>query len=780
MNADSHRKKNLRFSVKLVLGIAFLSILGLVTVFITVNTIVRDTIYDNVIGIAQRDKIIYAGEIDTWFTAAGQTVTSLATALRVLPSAEHFPAIAAGFTSDLGFVENVFIGFADGSVINGVGWTPSNVGNELDGVGWGPWEHWEITGRPWFTAAKAAGEGVIIITDPYLSLSTGNITAAIATWVPELGGVGASVGFSISLDFVGHRLGEHPVMGDGYLVLFDSDGTIIFHQNPDYSPCGYYTENRLLNLRDIPNGEFLLTSIADGITSAEFDDYALGSSYFIATRLETVNWTLIAVIPTAATLLQVYENLSVVMVALSIIVVGLLVFALFFVVFLAGSMEEKRAVEEKLRVIIDNMPMVSNISCRNSNVIECNEEAPRIFGLRNKQEYMERFFELQPKLQPDGRDSYEKALAMEAIAFKNGQNRFEWMHQHINGDPIPCEVTLTRVIWQEEDHLLSFVRDLREYHAAQKRERMVMQRMQAMLDSSPLACAILDENFNENLNVLEVNQELLKLFELTNVQDYIGRFLDFSPKHQPDGRLSKVKWKEKVTLAFETGRAHFKWMCQTLDGKPIPCEMTLVCITSDDKKLLIGYMRDLREINEAISMVKQFEMMAFTDALTGARNRRYFTETAEQELLLCVKEERDFSLILFDIDHFKRVNDTNGHDIGDEVLKIVVARTRHNLKRGTLVARYGGEEFVVMLTNVNHENAVKVAWQIQKRIEESPFSANGLEIKITVSIGVAPKTAEHTTLSDIFKNADQALYHAKATGKNKVVFFDPLSGQPHE
>ena len=775
MIIDKYRKKNLRFSVKLALGISVLSIVGLATVSITVNTVVRDTIYDNVIGIAHRDKTIYAGEIDTWLTAAGQTVNSLAASLRALPSAEHFPAIAARFTRDFDFVENVFIGFADGSVFNGIGWTPSNVGRELEGIGWGPWEYWVITDRPWFLAAEAAGEGVTVTTPPYLSLTTGNITSAIATWLPELGGVGASVGFSISLDFVMDRLGEHPVMGDGYLILVGQDGTIIFHQNPDYSPCPDCPEGYMHNLLNIYNGEFIINSIAAGIEFAEFYDAALGPSYFMATHLETVDWILIAVIPTAATLLHLYDYLTGVLVALSIIVVAVLAFAMFFVVLLTRSMEEKRDVEEKLRIIIDNMPLVSNISDRDSNVIECNKEGPRLFGLSNKREYMERFLELQPRFQPDGSESAAKSLAVEAVAFETGKNRFEWMHQHINGEPMPCEVTLIRVKWQGEDHLLSFVRDLREFYAAKERERMIMQRMQAMLDSSPLACAILDENIDENFNVLEVNQELLNLFELSSMQDYIGRFLDFSPKHQPDGRLSRVKWKEKVTLALETGRAHFEWMYQTLTGKAIPCEMTIVCITNDDKKLLLGYMHDLREINAAVSMVKEFEKMAFTDALTGARNRRYFTETSEQELLSCVKEDRDFTILLFDIDFFKRVNDTHGHDIGDEVLKIVVARTRHNLKQGTVVARYGGEEFVVVLPNVNHENAVKIAWQIQKRVEDSPFLAKGLEINVTVSIGVASKTANCTSLPDIMKNADQALYHAKATGKNRVVSFDMSS-----
>ena len=767
---SNRRKVSIRFSIKLVLGIAVLSIVGLVTVSITVNTLVRGTIYDNVISIIQRDNIIYAEGIGSWFAVANQTVNSLAAALRALPSTGYFPAIAAGFTADFGFVENVFIGFADGSVINGIGWTPTDVGDELDGVGWGPWEHWVITDRPWFLAAKEAGAGRMIITEPYLSLSTGNITAAIATWIPELGGVGASVGFSISLDFIEERLAEHPVMGNGYLILFGSVGEILFHPNPEYAPCSYCPYGHMRNLRNLPNGQLLMDSLAAGIHFVEFDHCTLGPSYFIATHLETIDWTLVAIIPTEATQLLVYENLTAVMIAFTLVVIGLLVFTLFFIAYLKRNMEETRVVEEKLRGIIDNMPLVANISTRDSSIIECNEEAPRLFGLRDRQEYMERYFELQPPFQPDGSKSTEKALAMEALAFEKGQYRFEWVHQHINGEAIPCEVTLIRLSWRSEYQLLSFVRDLRESYAAQKKEREVMQRMQAMLDSSPLACAILDENFK----VLEVNQELLRLFELNTKQKYIDSFFDFSPRYQPDGRHSSEKMVKKARLALESGKVHFEWMYQTLDEKTIPCEVTIVRITHNEANLLITYVRDLREINEAVHMVKQLEKLAFIDTLTGANNRRYFVSSAERELIACINEKRDLAIIMFDIDNFKAVNDTYGHDIGDEVLKIVVARTRHSLKQDTLVARYGGEEFVIMLSNITPDSAAKIAWQIQKKIADTPFSAKGVEINITVSFGVASKTENCTTLSGIMKNADRALYHAKNSGKNTVVSWEAL------
>ena len=164
--------------------------------------------------------------------------------------------------------------------------------------------------------------------------------------------------------------------------------------------------------------------------------------------------------------------------------------------------------------------------------------------------------------------------------------------------------------------------------------------------------------------------------------------------------------------------------------------------------------------------------LAFTDALTGIGNRRCLMETAEQELRKCSVKNINFAIIMIDIDHFKSINDRHGHTIGDTVLKILASRIRHVLKHGTLVTRYGGEEFVVTLPGVEHETAIKTAWRIQKTIEAPVFRIEGLEIAVTASFGVASKTSDGTTLTDIIDKADKALYQAKKTGRNTVVDYN--------
>ena len=172
---------------------------------------------------------------------------------------------------------------------------------------------------------------------------------------------------------------------------------------------------------------------------------------------------------------------------------------------------------------------------------------------------------------------------------------------------------------------------------------------------------------------------------------------------------------------------------------------------------------------ESMHKTDDSETKAFTDELTGVRNKEYFMETAERELRYCAGEGRDFNLIMFSIDNLRQLTDSHGNDVRDEILKILTLRVRNGLKQGTLVARYGDEEFVITLPNVTHRTAAKLAEQIQKKVKDAPFAAKGRQLSVTISFGIASMTDTDKTLQDIINNAGKTLY-SKATGKNKAVY----------
>lgn len=161
---------------------------------------------------------------------------------------------------------------------------------------------------------------------------------------------------------------------------------------------------------------------------------------------------------------------------------------------------------------------------------------------------------------------------------------------------------------------------------------------------------------------------------------------------------------------------------------------------------------------------------AHTDPLTKIYNKRYLTEALDAEFKRAKALHTDFSIIFFDLDHFKKINDTYGHDAGDFVLKEVTQIIRSNVVRPKDVfARYGGEEFVLLLGNTGLERAKEMAEQIRQRIESHPFMYEGQKLPVTTSLGVSELTTGCESAHTLLKQADTALYSAKTSGRNRVV-----------
>ena len=155
---------------------------------------------------------------------------------------------------------------------------------------------------------------------------------------------------------------------------------------------------------------------------------------------------------------------------------------------------------------------------------------------------------------------------------------------------------------------------------------------------------------------------------------------------------------------------------------------------------------------------------AIRDGLTGLFNHRYFQEYLEK----LVRKGEEFSLIMIDIDHFKRINDTYGHQAGDEVLKEISKVIKGCVRKTDVVARYGGEEIACVLAGASLKDAMRVAEVIRARVEEHPFEWGGGRIRVTVSLGVSHFPGAGMGREEVIKKADTALYRAKEEGRNRV------------
>jgi diguanylate cyclase (GGDEF)-like protein len=163
------------------------------------------------------------------------------------------------------------------------------------------------------------------------------------------------------------------------------------------------------------------------------------------------------------------------------------------------------------------------------------------------------------------------------------------------------------------------------------------------------------------------------------------------------------------------------------------------------------------------------ESAAHVDALTKAYNKGYIMEALEAEFKRAKALHQDFSTIILDLDHFKKVNDTYGHDAGDYVLKETCSLLRSKVfPKSSIFGRFGGEEFLLLLPNTSLENATAIAESIRSNLEKHNFTYEGKRIPITASIGVAESALDVDSALALFKLADKAVYAAKTGGRNQV------------
>ncbi|QRK05844.1 GGDEF domain-containing protein [Archangium violaceum] len=156
------------------------------------------------------------------------------------------------------------------------------------------------------------------------------------------------------------------------------------------------------------------------------------------------------------------------------------------------------------------------------------------------------------------------------------------------------------------------------------------------------------------------------------------------------------------------------------------------------------------------------------DGLTQIYNRRYFEEALEREVSRSRRYERSLALVMFDVDHFKLVNDRYGHLAGDYVLKQLASTLRTKIRREDVFARYGGEEFGMLLPEIDLAGAVKLSDKVRKLVETQHFEFDKNVIPVSISLGVAVLAADHRDSADLKRAADGKLYEAKAAGRNRV------------
>jgi len=174
-----------------------------------------------------------------------------------------------------------------------------------------------------------------------------------------------------------------------------------------------------------------------------------------------------------------------------------------------------------------------------------------------------------------------------------------------------------------------------------------------------------------------------------------------------------------------------------------------------------------QEVKQAMEKMAE---MSTKDDLTGLYNRRYSNEVLDREMASAKRYKNDLTLCMMDLDHFKNINDTHGHSIGDMVLSDIGRMLKEFIRETDLICRYGGEEFTIILPNTDLEGARTLCERFRKMVAAHLFELNSIRFKLTVSIGIGLyQPARDPSLAQLTEMADRALYQAKNEGRNKVV-----------
>jgi two-component system, cell cycle response regulator len=237
-----------------------------------------------------------------------------------------------------------------------------------------------------------------------------------------------------------------------------------------------------------------------------------------------------------------------------------------------------------------------------------------------------------------------------------------------------------------------------------------------------------------------------------------------------DAGLSRVH-----ARVFRHGSAYSFEDAGSSNGSFLNDERTVRATLRDGDRLRLGSTRlrfQLVDELEENALRKVYES-SVRDGLTGVFNRRHLDERMAAEIAYARRHATSLSVILFDVDHFKRINDTLGHLTGDEVLKHLVGVFREALRTEDLLARYGGEELVVVARGIEVGNAAQLAERLRRKVQVTPATVGDQKVTATVSAGVASLAccgAEQADAAALLSVADERLYRAKASGRNVVVF----------
>jgi diguanylate cyclase (GGDEF)-like protein/PAS domain S-box-containing protein len=331
-----------------------------------------------------------------------------------------------------------------------------------------------------------------------------------------------------------------------------------------------------------------------------------------------------------------------------------------------------------------------------------------------------------------------------------------------------------RIKKQLLDELVELRYRITEFEISEKKRKKAEDLLKNIEAESKKAEEALKASETRYRRLFETSQDGILILDadtaqITDVNPFLIRMLGYSHKDFLQKKLWEVGLFKDIELsrsAFselqEKGYVRFKDLpLETKDGRTIDVEFVSNVYLVNMKKVI---QCNIRDITVQKRMEEKLKKLSTKDNLTGFYNRRKFKEIIRIEIERVKRYNQPLSIIMFDIDHFKKVNDKYGHGAGDYVLKTIASIVRKNVRKIDYLFRWGGEEFLILSSETQLDKAHALAERIRKAIESYKFKKVG---KVTVSFGVT-EFKERETQDSFIKRADDAMYKAKEKGRNRV------------
>lgn len=333
-----------------------------------------------------------------------------------------------------------------------------------------------------------------------------------------------------------------------------------------------------------------------------------------------------------------------------------------------------------------------------------------------------------------------------------------------NGQIIDIEFHASVIEFNYRPAVLTFMRNITERKQMENHLKDSEARYRSLFDHVPIGLC----RFSPEGNLLDANPALVHMFGFRDR----GSFLQANPLI--DSTASREGWQNCLN---QSGLVkHCELELSRRDGPTLWIRVRARAVTDSTGQITYyeGAIEDFTEIRAAQLALQE---LAIRDSLTHVYNRRHFFELTQREMARAKRFNRFLTLLLIDIDHFKVINDTHGHLIGDQVLRDVVLQLKGNLRQSDILARYGGEEFIVLMPETSQTEAWHGAERLRRVIADTPFKTDQGCLQVTISLGVASWMGHPDipvpALESLINQADQALLRAKQEGRNQTKIAEP-------